>query len=86
MRWHKLSNQQQNTSIEQFLAQKRNELVIFQQKASEVSTKTFDELSAQIIQLAQMVQDKDAEIKNMQELCDKNKIDYKPKQPEVKKK
>jgi len=30
-----------------------------------------------------MVQDKDAEIKNMQELCDKNKIDYKPKQPEI---
>ena len=40
-----------------------------------------------------MIQDKDAEIKNMQELFDKNKIDYKPKQsspqiipPETKKK
>jgi len=65
----------------EILSQKRNELVLFQQKASEVSTKTFDELSNQIIQLAQMVQDKDSEIKNMQELCDKNKIDYKPKQP-----
>jgi len=27
-----------------------------------------------------MVQNKDAEIKNLQELCDKNKIDYKPKE------
>ena len=81
MRWNRISNQNQNLSIEQFLAQKRNDLVIFQQKASEVSTKTFDELSAQIIQLAQMVQNKDSEIKNMQELCDKNKIDYTPKPP-----
>ena len=81
MRWNRISNQNPNISIEQFLAQKRNELVIFQQKAGEVSTKTFDELSAQIIQLAQMVQNKDSEIKNMQELCDKNKIDYTPKPP-----
>ena len=86
MRWIRISNQNQNLSIEQFLAQKRNELVLFQQKASEISTKTFDDLSNQIIQLAQMIQDKDAEIKNMQELCDKNKIDYKPKQSETKKK
>jgi len=28
-----------------------------------------------------MVQDKDSEIKNLKELCDKNKVDYTPKQP-----
>ena len=77
MRWNKISSQTQNLSVEQFLAQKRNELVIFQQKASEISTRTFDELSAQIIQLGQMLQTKETEMKRLEELCEKNKIEYK---------
>ena len=76
MRWNKISNQ--NLSVEQFLAQKRNELVIFQQKTSEISIKIVDELSTQIIQLSQMLQTKDVEIKRLQELCEKNKINHKP--------
>ncbi len=77
MRWIKISNQ--NLSVEQFLAQKRNELVIFQQKTSEISIKIVDELSTQIMQIGQMMQTKDVEIKRLQELCEKNKIEYKPK-------
>jgi len=80
MRWNKLSTQ--NPSVEQFLAQRRNDLVIFQQKASEISTKTFDELAQQIMQLGQIGQRKDLEIKRLQELCDKNKVEYKPKAPQ----
>jgi len=71
----------QNLSVEQFLAQKRNELVLFQQKASEVSTRTFDDLGAHIIQLTQMMQTKDTEITRLQQLCEKNKIEHKPKIP-----
>ena len=85
MRWNRI-NTQQNLSVEQFLAQRRNDLVIFQQKASEISTKSFDELAAQIIQLGQMVQKKDAEITTLQGLCEKNKIEYKPKTQETPKK
>jgi len=40
----------------------------------------------QIIQLGQMVQQKDTEIKRLQELLDKNKIDYKPEKPKETKK
>jgi len=72
------NNQNQNLSVEQFLAQKRNELVIFQQKTSEISVKIVDELSTQIMQIGQMMQTKDVEIKRLQELCEKNKIDHKP--------
>jgi len=53
--------------------------VIFLQKASEISTKTFDELAQQIMQLGKMLQTKDAEITRLEALCEKNKIDYKPK-------
>ncbi len=81
MRWTKISNQNQNLSVEQFLAQKRNELVIFQQKTSEIAVKIVDELSTQIMQIGQMMQTKDVEIKRLQELCEKNKIEYKPKTP-----
>ena len=76
MRWIRISTQ--NTSVEQLLAQKRNEIVLFQQKASEIATKSYDELSQQILQLRNMLQTKDDEIKRLQGLCEKNKIDFKP--------
>ena len=68
------------------LAARRNDLVLVQQKANEFTTKVVDELSQQLLQAAQMLQQKDVEIKQLQALCDKNKIDYKPKEPEKKKK
>ena len=64
------------------LAARRNDLVLVQQKANEFTTKVVDELSQQLLQAAQMLQQKDVEIKQLQALCDKNKIDYKPKEPE----
>ena len=79
-------NTQNQKSIDQVLAARRNDLVLVQQKANEYITKTVDELSGQLLQAAQMLQQKDVEIKQLQGLCEKNKIDYKPKEPEKKKK
>ncbi len=55
--------------------------MLFQQKAGEISTKTFDEVSNQLVQVLQSLQNKDAEIKKFNEFCEKNKIDYPPKEP-----
>lgn len=54
--------------------------MLFQQKAGEISTKTFDELSNQLMQVLQRLQNKDAEIKKFNEFCEKNKIEYPPKE------
>jgi len=43
-------------------------------------------LSGQLLQAAKILQQKDVEIKQLQALCEKNKIEYKPKEPESKKK
>ena len=68
------------------LAKRRNDLILVQQKFNEYVTKSVDELSLQLLQAAKMLQQKDIEIKQLQALCEKNKIDYKPKEPEKKKK
>ena len=75
MRWIRLSTQ--NPRIEQLLAERRNELVIFQQKASELSTKAFDDLSQQILQQRQMLQKGIEEKKKLQDLLEKGNTETK---------
>lgn len=77
MRWNKLSAG--NQTVEEFLIQKRNDLVILQQKANEYATRTFDDLGQYIRQQIKILQLRDNEIKRLEELCEKNKIDHKPK-------
>ena len=63
----------------QYLVSLRNEVLVTQAKAQEIATGAFDRLVQQIQQLSKLIADKDAEIKRLEELCEKNKIDAKPK-------
>ena len=74
MRWDDLSAPQQ-INLEQYLASLRNEILLAQAKSQEISLAAYDRVKQQVEQLTKVMTEKDVEIKRLQELCDKNKID-----------
>ena len=53
----------------------RNELVITQSRANQLSLDSFDKLVVQIQQFSKALQEKQQEITRLEELCKKNSID-----------
>lgn len=57
----------------------RNEIVLAHSRNEQVSLAAFDKMVQQIQQFLQKLQVKEQEIKRLEVLCEKNKIDTKPK-------
>ena len=81
MWWNKLSknNQNENNQLEQYVAKLQNEIILIHNKSQEISVGAFNQIIQQLQQAIQLLQQKEAEIKRLEGLCDANKIDYKPK-------
>ncbi len=80
MWWNRLSTQNSGANIEQFVNQLQNEIILAHNKSQQVSLTAFSQIAQQLQQILQLVQRKDTEIKRLQGLCEKNKIEYKPKE------
>ncbi len=78
MRWINLSEQKQ--TLEEFISILRNEVVLAHSRSEQVSLASFDKMIQQFQQFTQLLQTKEKEIKRLEELCNKNKIDTKPSQ------
>lgn len=68
-----------NSGLDQAIIQLRNEVVLGQSKAEQLSLGAFDRIAQQMQQFGMMYQKSQEEVKRLQELCDKNNIQYKPK-------
>lgn len=60
----------------------RNELVLAQSRANQLSLDSFDKLVQQLQQFSNALQAKEQEIKRLEELCKKNSVDTIPKKVE----
>lgn len=76
MRWINLS--EQNQTLDQFISRLRNEIVLSHSQTEQFSLGAFDKIVQQIQQLGQLLKTKEDEIKRLQDICNKNKIDFKP--------
>ena len=86
MWWNKLSTAQPpQQTVEQYLAQLQNEIVLMHNKSQEVAVGAFNKVVQQLQQAMQIIKQKDDEIKRLEGLCDTNKIDHKSKAPKEKK-
>ena len=65
--------------LQQFATQGQNEIILIHNKSQETSLAIFNKSLQELQQALQLIQIKDTEIKRLQELCTKNKIDIQPK-------
>ena len=66
-------------TLEQAVAIARNEIVLMHSKSEEVSTRGFDKLVSLLQQQSNQMTTMNDELKRLQGLLEKNKIDHKPK-------
>lgn len=68
-------------TLEQLIANSRNEIVLMHSKSEEVSTRGFDQLVSLLQKQSIQLKEMNEELKRLQVLCEKNKIEYKNKEP-----
>jgi methyl-accepting chemotaxis protein len=66
-------------TLEQLIANTRNEIILIHSKASETSTRGFDQIVSLLQQQSNQLKEMNDELKRLQELLEKNKIEYKNK-------
>jgi hypothetical protein len=71
-------------TLEQLIANTRNEIVLMHSKSEEVSTRGFDQIVSFLQQQSNQLKEMNEELKRLQELCEKNKIEYKNKEKKSK--
>lgn len=71
-------------TLEQLIANSRNEIVLMHSKSEEVSTRGFDQLVSLLQKQSSQLNQMNDELKRLQELCEKNKIEYKNKEKKSK--
>ena len=86
MRWNKISAAPQQPSLEEFFTQGQNEIILGHNNSQQRSLAVFSRMGQQIQQVLQALTKEQEETKRLRELLEKNKIEYKPKTPEVPKK
>ena len=74
----------QKITLEQLIANTRNEIVLVHSKSEEVSTRGFDEIVLLLQKQSNQLKGMNEELKRLQELLDKNKIEYKNKEKTIK--
>ena len=71
-------------TLEELIANTRNEIVLMHSKSEEVSTRGYDQVVSFLQQQANQLKEMNEELKRLQELCEKNKIEYKNKEKKSK--
>ena len=71
-------------TLEELIANTRNEIVLIHSRASEVSTRGYDQIVSLLQQQSNQLKEMNDELKRLQELCEKNKIEYKNKEKKSK--
>ncbi len=66
-------------TLEEFISQLQNEIILAYNKSQQISLSSFNKISQQLQQAIQIINEKDKEVKRLEELCEKNKIEFKPK-------
>lgn len=69
----------QTSSVEEFLAQGNDEIILGCNNSQQRSLAVLSRVGQQLQQAMQVISHKDEQIKNFDEFCKKNKIDYPPK-------
>lgn len=69
---------QPQKSLEEFLAQNQNEIILGCNNSQQRSLASFNRVVQQLQTVLQLLQLKEDEIKRLEKLCEKNKIDHKP--------
>ena len=75
----KISTPQPPTSLEEFFTQAKNEIILGHQNSQQRTLAAFNSVGQQLQQVMKLLSQKEEEIKQFNEFCLKNKIDYPPK-------
>lgn len=75
---------QPNQNLEDAIEKMRSEIILTNAKSQQSALNSFDVMVNQLRNYNKVAIDLKNEITRLQELCDKNKIDYKQKPPQTK--
>jgi len=75
-----LSQDPQGTALDQAIASLRNNIILGHSKSEELSLNAYDKVVMLLQQQGTKLTESQKEIQRLQELCNQNKIDYKPKE------